>query len=104
MAYWAQLDSDNKVIQVTVGDDNTPDKGYQWLLDNLGGRWVETFENNYAGIGWTYLDGLGFHTPQPYESWTLNGITWQSPTPKPEGDYYWSEEKLNWILYVEDQA
>jgi hypothetical protein len=103
MSYWAQLDNENKVIQVVVGQENLKDS-YQWLIENIGGRWVQTTQENYAGINWIYIEDLGFHSPQPFPSWILNGITWQSPTPKPEGDYYWSEEKLNWILYVEDQA
>ena len=61
MSHWAELDKDNKVLRVTVGDNNDPngDEGYQWLLDNLGGTWVQTsyngkFRYNYAGIGYTY--------------------------------------------------
>lgn len=59
MSHWAELDSNNKVIRVTVGDNNKPDEGYQWLLDNLGGTWVKTSYNgnirkNYAGIGDSY--------------------------------------------------
>jgi len=61
MSHWAELDSDNKVIRVTVGDNNDPagDEGYQWLLDNLGGTWVQTsynenFRYNYAGAGFIY--------------------------------------------------
>ena len=52
---------DNKVIRVTVGDNNDPngDEGYQWLIDNLGGRWIQTsynanFRGKFAGIGDTY--------------------------------------------------
>lgn len=61
MSHWAELDDDNFVIRVTVGDNNDPngDEGYQWLIDNLGGRWVKTSYNanirkNYAGIGFSY--------------------------------------------------
>jgi hypothetical protein len=62
MAHWAEIDSENKVIRVTVGDNNEPDEGYQWLIDNLGGTWVKTsynaaingFRGKYAGIGDTY--------------------------------------------------
>jgi hypothetical protein len=73
MSHWAELDQDNKVIRVTVGDNNDPngDEGYQWLLDNLGGTWVKTSYNgnirkNYAGIGFTY-DELrdAFIAPEP---------------------------------------
>lgn len=73
MSHWAQLDSDNKVICVLVGDNNDPagDEGYQWLLDNLGGTWLQTSYNgniryNYAGVGYTYdLIDDAFIAPMP---------------------------------------
>jgi hypothetical protein len=59
MSHWAELDFNNKVIRVTVGDNNEPDEGYQWLIDNLGGTWVKTSYNNnirknYAGVDYSY--------------------------------------------------
>lgn len=59
MSDWAELDSENKVIRVTVGDNNEPDEGYQWLIDNLGGTWIKTSYNNrirfnYAGVSYSY--------------------------------------------------
>jgi hypothetical protein len=61
MASWAELDSTNTVIRVVVCDNNDPngDEGYQWLLDNLSGKWVQTsysssFRYNFAGIGYSY--------------------------------------------------
>ena len=61
MSHWAELDSDNKVIRVLVGDNNDPagDEGYQWIIDNLGGTWVKTSYNakiryNFAGIDFIY--------------------------------------------------
>jgi hypothetical protein len=59
MSHWAELDKDNKVIRVTVGDNNEPDEGYQWLVDNLGGTWIQTSYNatirgKFAGIGDLY--------------------------------------------------
>jgi len=61
MAHWAEIDENSKVVRVLVGDNNDPngDEGYQWLIDNLGGTWVQTsyngnFRYNYAGIGFTY--------------------------------------------------
>jgi hypothetical protein len=71
MSHWAEIDPNNKVIRVTVGDNNEPDEGYQWLLDNLGGSWVKTSYNgnirkNYAGIGYTYDKGRdAFIAPKP---------------------------------------
>ena len=62
MSHWAEVDSNNKIIRVTVGDNNDPagDEGYQWLIDNLGGTWIKTSYNskirgNFAGIGYIYL-------------------------------------------------
>ena len=73
MAHWAELDENNMVIRVTVGDNNDPngDEGYQWLIDNLGGTWVKTSYNgnirkNYAGVG-HYFDEVrdAFIAPKP---------------------------------------
>lgn len=73
MVHWAELDDNNKVIRVTVGDNNDPagDEGYQWLIDNLGGRWIKTSYNanirgKFAGIGDTYDEVNDvFVAPQP---------------------------------------
>jgi hypothetical protein len=61
MSHWAEIDNNNKVIRVLVGDNNDPngDEGYQWLIDNLGGTWIKTSYNgkiryNFAGIGYSY--------------------------------------------------
>lgn len=87
MSHWAEIDSNNIVLRVTVGDNNDPagDEGYQWLIDNLGGTWVKTSYNgtirkNFAGIGYTYdVARDGFIPPKPIEgNWVLNEetLTW----------------------------
>ena len=106
MAHWAEIDNANKVIQVLVGDNNDPngDEGYQWLIDNLGGTWIQTsynhnFRKQYAGIGFTY-DAVNdlFIAQQPFASWSLdNNFDWQAPIEKLEGDWYWDEEIGNWV-------
>ena len=65
MSHWAEIDLENKVIRVLVGDNNDPagDEGYHWLLDNLGGTWIKTSYNgnirfNYAGAGYSYDEAL----------------------------------------------
>lgn len=110
MAYFAQLDENNKVTQVLVTDDNDPngDKGYQWLLDNFGGQWLETFydgseRKNFAGIDYLYDDKLNaFIPPKPFNSWVLDKTTaqWKAPVDYPSDDnkYYWSEIDKNWVL------
>ena len=105
MSHWAEVDSNNKVIRVLVGDNNDPagDEGYQWLIDNLGGTWIKTSYNSkirgtYAGIGYTYNPEEDiFITPQPYPSWIRQGSFWNPPIPMPvEGFWYWDEENLMW--------
>jgi len=110
MSHWAEIDSNNKVLRVLVGDNNDPagDEGYSWLVNNLGGKWIKTsynaaingFRKNYAGIGYFY-DQINdiFIEPQPFPSWTLDeNFDWQPPTPKPNDNefYYWNENSLSW--------
>jgi hypothetical protein len=109
MAHWAELDENNIVVRVTVGDNNDPngDEGYQWLIDNLGGTWVKTSYNatirkKFAGIGDAFDEQLdAFISPQPYASWILNEETcqWEAPVPYPTDGimYIWNEDSLNWI-------
>jgi hypothetical protein len=81
MAHWAEVDENNIVLRVTVGDNNDPngDEGYQWLIDNLGGTWIQTSYNgtirkNFAGIGYSYDQTRdAFIPPKPEEgNWVLN--------------------------------
>lgn len=106
MSHWAEVDNNNKVIRVLVGDNNDPagDEGYQWLIDNLGGTWIKTSYNSkirgtYAGIGYTYNPEEDiFITPQPYPSWIREGSFWNPPVPRPEGlNWRWDEDTLSWI-------
>jgi len=70
MAHWAEIDQNNVVLRVLVGDNNDPagDEGYQWLIDNLAGTWIKTSYNgnirkNFAGIGFTYDEALDAFIP-----------------------------------------
>jgi hypothetical protein len=108
MSHFAELDENNVVLRVLVGDNNDPngDEGYQWLLDNLGGNWKKTSYNatirkNYAGIGFTYDEGRdAFIPPKPYDSWALNEDTcrWDPPVAYPEDGelYVWNEDTTSW--------
>jgi len=110
MSHFAEIDANNIVTRVLVGDNNDPkgDEGYQWLLDNLGGTWIQTsyngnFRKQYAGIGSKY-DAVAnkFISPQPYPSWTLDvNHDWQPPTPMPlVGRWGWDEATLAWVEVV----
>ena len=85
MAHWVEIDTDNKVLRVTVGDNNEPDEGYQWLIDNLGGTWIKASYNanirkNFPGVGFTY-DSIrdAFIPPKPEfdANWVINEDTCQ---------------------------
>lgn len=108
MAHWAELDENNIVIRVVVGSNDDPDEGYQWILDNLGGRWVQTSYNHnfrriFASEGYKYDEILDiFIDPQPFLSWTFNENTlnWEAPEPEPDTSemHYWDEDSKTWII------
>ena len=109
MSHWAELDENNIVVRVLVGDNNEADEGYQWLIDNLGGTWIQTSYNSrirgtYAGIGYSYnAEEDIFIAPQPYPSWHRVGSFWEAPTPMPtDGMYSWNEETLTWDEIASD--
>jgi hypothetical protein len=110
MAHFAELDENNIVTRVLVTDNDFPNEGYDWLVETLGGRWVQTSYNatirkNFAGIGFSYDETRdAFIPPKPFESWLLNEETcnWEAPKPYPtDGKLYnWDEESQEWIEYV----
>jgi hypothetical protein len=77
MAHFAEINESNEVIRVLVTDNNDPagDEGNSWLVNNLGGTWIQTsyngkFRGQFAGVGFIYdKDKDEFiaplETPQP---------------------------------------
>jgi hypothetical protein len=110
MSHWAELDKNNVVVRVTVGNNDEPDEGYSWLVNNLGGTWVQTsyngnFRKNYAGIGFNYdPERDAFIPPKPYESWLLDEETcvWLPPIehPNDDGSYVWDESEGDWVEVI----
>jgi len=86
MSHWAEIDENNKVIRVLVGDNNEPDEG-EAIIKSLGGRWIKTSYNgnirkNFAGIGMTYDEKRdAFIANQPDSYWVFNEDTcrWELP-------------------------
>ena len=108
MAHYAFLDANNVVTEVIVGIDETElIEGLDtetWYGNFRGQVCKRTSYNNkirkqFAGVNFTFDHVRNeFVAPQPHASWTLDANNdWQPPTPKPEGDYYWSEEDLEWV-------
>lgn len=110
MAHFAQIDSENIVVQVIVGTDGVTEAQ---VSEQTGETWLQTSYNtfggvhydpttgepsadqskalrkNYAGIGFTYDSQRdAFIPPKDYYSWVLNETTclWEPPVPCPTGD------------------
>lgn len=114
MAHFAQIDENNIVVQVIVAENQ------EWCEANLGGTWIQTSYNtfagehklggtplrkNYAGIGYIYdAERDAFIPPQPFPSWSLNEQTclYQPPIPYPsdEKPYQWDEELGDWVEII----
>ena len=110
MAHFAKI-YNGKVKQVIVVHNNellvdgveVESKGAQFCTNLFGGEWVQTsFNGNirkqYACIGFTY-DAVAdvFVSQKPFPSWSLDSNhDWQAPTPKPDGEYVWDEDRLVW--------
>lgn len=122
MANFAQLDENNKVMQVfnVFNGDITDESGLEIedlgidLCKNIFGQdtiWKQTsyngnFRVRFARVDYTYDETLdAFIPPKPFESWVLNAqsIDWESPLgPPPELNenqikyyffYAWIEEE-----------
>jgi hypothetical protein len=86
MAHWAEIDSNNIVIRVLVGDNNAADEG-QSFMESLGGTWIKTSYNgnirfNFAGVGHTYdATRDAFIAPEPENAtgFDENTCTWIVP-------------------------
>lgn len=87
MKNYALLDENNKVVNVSVADEN-------W--DSTG--WIEYTNNNPAFIGGDYFDGYFYH-PKPYPSWIRSNGTWNPPVDMPTGNnrYTWDEDTTSWV-------
>lgn len=122
MAYFAQLDENNIVINVLsvenyiLEDENGIEqekKGIDFLLEIISNaRFVQTSYNarirkHYAGIGYVYdSERDAFIQPCPYDSWVLDEetCTWVCPIPRPiNGLWKWDEDLKNWIEIVDGQ-
>jgi hypothetical protein len=82
MSHWAELDENNIVIRVLVGDNNEPDEG-EAFMNSLGGTWVKTSYNNnirknFAGVGMSYDQQRDAFIPiKCHDEATLNETTAQ---------------------------
>lgn len=108
MSHFAEIDENNIVLRVLVGDNNLPNEGYDWFIENLGGRWIQTsynanFRKNFAGVGYEYREDLDAFIPlKPFDSWVLDEVRaqWDAPEQHPRDglSYFWDEDSMSWKL------
>lgn len=90
MAVFAVLSGD-VVVNTIIADSKE-------IAENLTN--AVCIEAEAAGIGFIYDEELGLVLPpKPFESWILNEeqTDWVAPVEKPEGDFVWDEETLDWV-------
>jgi len=125
MSHFAEIDEDNKVLRVLVGDSSLSDEDALNFMHNaFGGNWLQTsyntfagehstdgipFRKNYAGVGMVYDESRdAFLYAQPYPSWTLNesSCLWEAPAEFPNDGkmYEWNEDSLSWIVKESEGA
>jgi hypothetical protein len=117
MAYFAQIDDNNIVVQVIRVNDSDCQNSDGFEDENVGidfcksligqeTNWKQTSYNakirkHYAGIGYIYdQENDAFYAPQPYSSWILNETTfiWEAPIAVPTDNkiYEWNEANEEW--------
>lgn len=118
MAHFAELDSNNYVLQVLVVDNDRllneqgveeEQRGIDMLTQLFPGTiWKQTSYNgkirkNYASVGYKYDEARdAFIPPQDYPSWSLdeNTCKWVPPVPRPNTDseVIWHEPTQEWVV------
>jgi hypothetical protein len=85
MSHYAELDENNIVLRVVVGNPElNDDAGLDYITELLGGRWLRTSYNsrirgNYAGVGYTYFVDADIFMPtkcHPEASLNIKKATW----------------------------
>lgn len=118
MSHFAKIGENNTVVDIIVGpSDMTDEEALQWCINNLGGVWLQTsyntfagqhglggtpFRKNYAVIGGTYDEERdAFIPPKVWNKWILNEETcqWEPPHLPPDYEnqgYFWNDNKGEW--------
>lgn len=123
MAHFAQIDTDNVVLQVVVIDnenilnqDGVENEavGASFCNSLFGGTWIQTsynrnFRKRFAQVGGTYdpVADCFIDAKPSFDSWILNeDKVWVPPVPYPQdyNFYEWDETIVNWKLVTDNSA
>ena len=110
MAHYAYIDSNNIVVSVIGGKDETElingldtetyyAQGTPYTVKRTS--YHHNIRFNYASIGYTY-DAVrnAFISLKPYPSWVFNEAScmWIAPVPRPStGEWRWDEATVSWV-------
>jgi len=114
MAHFAKINNSIVETVIVVSNDDCgggifPESELvgQAFIASLGldGQWLQTsynsnFRKQYANAGMSFdVEANQFVSVSPYASWVLDANNdWQAPTARPEGDYYWDEGSVSWLV------
>ena len=102
--YYAYINNSNAVENIIVCEE----KDFMNLMSTIPvgiytGKWVKVTEETGkpTRTGFYHPTKNKFYGRQPYPSWTLDEdvVEWKAPKEKPEGNYLWNEEKLDWFEF-----
>jgi hypothetical protein len=120
MAHFAQINSENEVVNILTVPDNQEHRGEEYLNEiGFEGRWIQTSYNtfgnqhnfggtplraNYALIGGLYdpeYDVFYVKQPKPYMVLNMDTFQWEYPVPIPtdiplDSAAIWNESIMDW--------
>lgn len=85
------------IINIINGEVKTASKLYKLVV-------LVTKDTGQAYIG-NRFNGTKFEQPKPFPSWLWNEdfFEYVAPKAKPNGDYYWDEAELDWLVIPEPE-
>lgn len=88
---------DNKVVDcVLIHPDNVESMLPTAIAVNQADEAIEVIgQLNWLGVNCVKYDNV-WRPARVYDSWVWDDGDWKAPTPKPEGNYVWVEELLQW--------
>ena len=90
----------NKVVNIIIAENVE-------TASLLLPKFTAVEENEETGLAWigARFKENRFEPIRVFDSWTWNEseFTYEPPTPKPDGNYYWNEAELDWLVIPEPE-
>ena len=94
---------DNKVVDcVLIHPDDVESMLPTAIEVNQANEAIEVIgELAWLGVGCVKDNNIWRHSKGGYDSWVWGNGDWEAPIPKPEGNYIWNEDLIQWIILPE---